>query len=104
MKFMFNQENRYLTKGINENLDIRLQIRIWNLIDEVKELIKVDYLQIFRVSKINNSRIEIIHEQEIPEYKAAYEIDSQDIVLKSDAKIYVISENDYSVMMFAEEY
>lgn len=104
MKFMFNQENRYLTKGINENLDIRLQIRIWNLIDELKELMEVDYLQIFRVSKINNSRIQIIHEQEIPEYKAVYEIDSQDIILQSDVKIYVISENDYTVMLFAEEY
>lgn len=101
---MFNQENRYVTKGVNENLDIRLQLRIWNLIDGLKELMEVDYLQIFRISKINNSRIGIIHEQEIPEYKAIYEIDHQDIVLESEAKIYVISENDYSVMMFAEEY
>ena len=104
MKFMFNQENRYITKEINENLDIRLQLRIWNLIDVLKELMEVDYLQIFRISKINNSRIEIIHEQEISEYKAIYEIDSQDIVLENDAKIYVISEDDYSVMMFSEEY
>lgn len=62
MKFMFNQENRYLTKGINEDLDIRLQLKIWNLIDELKELMQVDYLQIFRISKINNSKIEIVHE------------------------------------------
>ncbi|MDU1006317.1 MAG: DUF960 family protein [Clostridium butyricum] len=101
---MFNQENRYITKGVNENLDIRLQIRIWNLIDGLKELMEVDYLQIFRISQINKSRIEITHEQEIPEYKAIYEIDRKDIVLESDAKIYVISENGYRVMMFSEEY
>ncbi|KJZ84242.1 MULTISPECIES: DUF960 family protein [unclassified Clostridium] len=101
---MFNKEKRYITKGVNENLDIRLQIRIWNLIDGLKELMEVDYLQIFRISQINKSRMEIIHKQEIPEYKAIYEIDSQDIVLESDVKIYVIFENDYSVMMFAEEY
>lgn len=101
---MFNKENRYLTKVVNENLYIRLQIRIWNLIDGLKELMEVDVLQIFRISQITNSRIEIIHEQEIPEYKDIYEIDRQDIVLESDAKIYVISENYYSVMMFAEEY
>lgn len=101
---MFNQENRFITKGVNENLDIRLQVRIWNLIDGLKELMEVDYLQIFRISQTNKSRIEIIHQQEIPEYKAIYEIDRQDIVLESDAKIYVVSENDYSVMMFAEEY
>ena len=104
MKFMFNQENRYVTKGVNENLNLRLQVRIWNLIDGLKELMEVDYLQIFRISQITNSRIEIVHEQEIPEYKAIYEIDHQDIVLESDAKIYVISEKDYAIMMFAEEY
>lgn len=101
---MFNQENRYITKGVNENLDIRLQIRIWNLIDGLKELMEVDYLQIFRISQVNKSRIEITHEQEIPEYKAIYEIDRKEIVLESDAKIYVISENGYRVMMFSEEY
>lgn len=87
MKFMFNQENRYVTKLVNENLDIRIQLRIWNLIDELKELMEVDYIQIFRISQINKSRIEITHEQEIPEYKAIYEIDRQDIALES----YVIS-------------
>lgn len=101
---MFNKQNRFITKGVNENLDIRLQLRIWELIDELKKLIKVDYLQIFRISKINNSRIQIVHKQEIPEYEAIYEIDRQDIVLESDAKIYVVSENDYTVMLFAEEY
>lgn len=101
---MFNKEKHFVTKGVNENLDITLQLRIWNLIDGLKELMEVDYLQIFIISQINNSRIEIVHEQEIPEYKAIYEIGRQDIVLESDAKIYVVSENDYRVMMFAEEY
>lgn len=101
---MFNQKNRYITKGVNENLDVRLQLRIWKLIDELKELMEVDYLQIFRISQINNNRIEIAHEQEILEYKAIYEIDHQEIILESDAKIYVISENDYTIMMFEEEY
>lgn len=101
---MFNQENRYVTKVVNENLDIRIQIRIWNLIDELKELIEVDYLHIFRVSQINKNRIQIIHEQEVPEYKAVYEIELQGFALEHDAKIYVIDQTDYSMMLFAEEY
>lgn len=101
---MFKQENRYVTKGVNENLDIRLQFRIWNLIDELKEQMEVDYLQIFRVSQINKNRIKITHEQEVPEYKAEYEIELQGFVLEHDAKIYVIDQTDYSMMLFAEEY
>lgn len=101
---MFNKENRYVTKGVSENVDIRLQIIIWNLVDELKEQMEVDYLQIFNISQINKSRIEITHKQEIPEYKAIYEIDRQDIVLENDAKIYVIDDVEYSTMILAEEY
>lgn len=101
---MFNKEKRYISKGVNENLDIRLQIIIWNLIDELKELMEVDYLQIFRVSQINKSRIKITHEQEVPEYKAEYGIESKDFILESDMKIYVIDDVEYSTMILAEEY
>ncbi|WP_242984833.1 DUF960 family protein [Clostridium beijerinckii] len=64
----------------------------------------MDYLQIFNISQINKSRIEITHEQEIPEYKAIYEIDGQEIILENDAKIYVIDDGEYSTMILAEEY
>jgi Staphylococcal protein of unknown function (DUF960). len=101
---MFNKENRYVTKGVNENLDIRLQIIIWNLIDELKELMDADYLQVVNISQINKSRIKITHEQEVPEYKAEYEIENKDFTLESDAKIYVIDDGEYSTMILAEEY
>jgi ABC-type dipeptide/oligopeptide/nickel transport system ATPase subunit len=101
---MFNKENRYVTKGVNENLDIRLQIMIWNLINELKEQIEVDYLQVFNISQINKSRIKITQEQEVPEYKAEYEIERKDFTLESDVKIYVIDDGEYSTMILEEEY
>lgn len=101
---MFNKENRYVTKGVNENVDIRLQIIIWNLIDELKEQMEVDYLQVVNISQINKSRIKITHEQEVPEYKAEYEIENKDFTLESDVKIYVIDDVEYSTMILAEEY
>ena len=27
---MFKKDNRYVTKGVNDEVDIRLQLRIWN--------------------------------------------------------------------------
>ena len=48
---MFDNKNRYITRRINENLDIRLQILLWNLIDSLKEKNQgLDYLQVFNIS------------------------------------------------------
>lgn len=31
---MFNKNNRYVTRGINEEVDIRLQLIMWSMIDK----------------------------------------------------------------------
>ena len=43
---MFSKSNRYMTKGINQTLDISLQVLLWQIIDELKESkeIELDYL------------------------------------------------------------
>ena len=71
---MFSCSNRYQTRGIINNVDIRLQILMWKLIDELKEKKKVDYLQIFKLSRDTEGRIIIEHSQEVPKYKAVYKI------------------------------
>ena len=43
---MFNN-SRYLTKGINEEVPLNLQILLWSMIDST--LIKKDYLQVFNI-------------------------------------------------------
>lgn len=101
---MFQKENRYISRGANSAIDIRLQLIMWSLIDELKIKVKVDYLQIFRISKDDNEKIIIEHEQEVPKYKEKYSIELLDIEITGAIKVYVIDSVDYSTMILAEEY
>lgn len=66
---MFKKNNRYVTRGVNEKVDIRLQLIIWSMIDKLKDKgnVEVDYLQIFKIRKEAN-KILINQSQEVPEY------------------------------------
>lgn len=33
---MFKQDSRYVTRGVNAEIDIRLQLALWSLIDILK--------------------------------------------------------------------
>lgn len=43
------QENRYIKKGVNEQVPKEIQLRCWQLIDKKvkQEDVQLDYLQIF---------------------------------------------------------
>ena len=59
---MFDNK-RYLTKGIDSIVPILTQIKIWQVIDEMK-VSKKDYLQVFHLSKIQTKWVikqKIIH-------------------------------------------
>ena len=89
---------RYLTKGVNQNIPIELQIFMWNCIDNLK--VEKDYLQVFNLSVVDGiQRIE--HKQEAPEYQNTYSVLVSNPV---DAKIFVIDDGDHSTMLLAEEY
>ena len=98
--------NRYVTSGVNSEVDIRLQLIMWNLIDELNRnrSTKVDYLQVFNICKKGN-KILIEHSQEIPQYKKLYEISNiSDIEVNNKLKLFVIDNIDHSTMLLAEEY
>lgn len=101
---MFEKENRYVTRGINAEVDIRVQIILWNMIDKLKDKgdIKLDYLQVFEVEKIHGV-IKIEHRQEVPNYSQAYMLNGVDIEINSKIKIFVIDDGENSTMMLAEE-
>ncbi|UZP04715.1 hypothetical protein JW813_06810 [Clostridium botulinum] len=101
---MFNK-GRYLTRGINEEVDIRIQLAVWTLIDILNNDtdIEVDYLQIFKVRKDGNF-VRIQHEQECPKYKSIHMIDADDIQIDGQIKIYVIDSGEYATMLFPNEY
>ena len=101
---MFKQENRYVSRRVNETVPLQLQILMWSMIDSLKEKKELDYLQIFRL-KVKGDKVLIEHEQEVPPYKEQYEVDKKKFTIEFDMKIYVIdSGGDYSTMIFADEY
>lgn len=101
---MFKKENRYITKGVNEKLDLRLQLILWNMIDKSNEEGKeLDYLQVFRIRKCKEGVV-IEHSQEVPEYKEKYVLTLKDIEVEENIKVFVIDDYVYSTMMLAEEY
>ncbi len=96
---MFNQQ-RYLTKGIQEKLSIPLQVSLWRMIEKVS--IELDYLQIFEIKQLPNKQLHILHKQEVPEYPS--ELILSGSIPEEKLKIYVIDDGEYSTMLLAEEY
>ena len=102
---MFKKDNRYVTRGVNEEVDIRLQLIMWSMIDKLKdeESVEVDYLQVFKIRK-KDSKVVINQSQEVPEYSCTYEIELEDIQIEDEIKVYVIDSGEYSTMLFPSEY
>lgn len=98
---MFDKENRYITRGINEKIDLQLQILLWSLVDDLQ--IEKDYLQVFKLSRVGDV-INIEHTQEVPEYKSSIKVNAKDLEFKEEIKIYVIDSGVYSTMLLLEEY
>ena len=98
---MFDKENRYITRGVNEKVDLSLQILLWNLVDDLK--VEKDYLQVFKLSRVGDI-INIEHTQEVPEYKLFIKVNAEDLEFKEEIKIYVINSGVYSTMLLSEEY
>ena len=98
---MFDKENRYVTRGINEKIDLQLQILLWSLVDDLK--VEKDYLQVFKLSRVGDV-INIEHTQEVPEYKSSIKVNAKDLEFKEEIKIYVIDSGVYSTMLLSEEY
>lgn len=98
---MFAKENRYITRGINEKLDLPLQILLWRLVDDLK--IEKDYLQVFKLSRVGDV-LNIEHTQEIPDYKSCIKVNAKDLEFDGNEKVYLTDSQDYSTMLLAEEY
>lgn len=103
---MFKKDNRYVTRGVNEEVDRRLQLIIWSMIDKLKDEgnVELDYLQVFKLRKQGN-KIIITQSQEVPEYSCTYEIEIEDIQMDDEIKIYVIDSGaEGNTMLFPWEY
>ena len=102
---MFKKDNRYVTRGVNDEVDIRLQLIMWSMIDKLNDEgnVELDYLQVFKLRKEGN-KIVINQSQEVPEYSCTYEIEIEDVQIDDKIKVYVIDSGEYSTMLFPSEY
>lgn len=100
---MFNKEKRYISRQANEIVPVEIQVLMWNMIDELKSKMELDYLQIFRLKK-KEDRVIIEHEQEVPPYKEQYELQGSHISIDHDIKVYIIDSGEGATLILAEEY
>lgn len=96
---MFDKD-RYLTRGVSNEIPFEIQLLLWSMIGEVK--VKKDYLQVFEIEPINDNLLKIEHRQEVPKYKK--DILVKNVGINSKVKIFVIDDGVYATMMLSEEY
>ena len=92
------QNKRVLTRGVQAEIPIELQLFLWNCIDNLPE--ERDYFQVFALKEIDGKQ-HIHHFSEQPEYSKEYQISTEKPIT---AKVYVIDDTDHSTMLLAEEY
>ena len=78
------QNKRFLTRGVQAEIPIELQLFLWNCIDNLPE--ERDYFQVFALKEIDGKQH--IHHLANP----------------VNQKVYVIDDIDHSTMLLAEEY
>ena len=99
MRKMFSGE-RYLTRGIQNQVDISLQLKLWEMIENLE--CELDYLQVFVLEKVKGNRVRITHSQEVPEYTNVTMHFGE--MERDRTKIFVIDDVAHSTMLLASEY
>ena len=91
-------KGRYLTRGVDAEIPLELQILMWQAVDEMPE--PKDYLQVFNLSEENDLQV-IQHISEQPEFEMTYITQTDKPVTH---KIYIIDDGEHCTMLLAEEY
>ena len=92
-------KDRYLTRGVDSEIPLELQIFMWQAIDRLPE--ERDYLQVFDLFVEEGLQV-IKHTSEQPKYKMFYVLTCYEKTVT--AKVYVIDDGDHCTMLLAEEY
>ena len=88
-------KGRYLTRGVDAEIPLYLQMFLWDAVDNMPE--PKDYLQVFRLSEKN--RLQIVHHtSEQPQFEIA------EAEKPVTAKVYIIDDGEHCTMLLAEEY
>ena len=95
---------KYMTRGVQECIPFDLVVLMWQMYDRCKEEMNpCDYLHVFQLKRLEGEVLnqEITHKQEVPEYERTYVIAVERPIT---GKIYVIENDDYVMMLLANEY
>ena len=105
-KRMF-QKNLYITRGINESLPRELINILWLKVQEVKDR-ELDYLQVFKIEKMNTTTpaLKITWSQEVLNHEEEFTVNGLSTEIE---KVWIIctgegTVNEYSTMLLPEEY
>lgn len=85
---MFNNQ-RYLTRGVQSEIPIELQLFMWGCIDGLPE--ERDYFQVFKMENLNGTQ-KITHFSEQPEYRKEYLFPTGNPIT---SKVYIIDSETY---------
>ena len=106
MEYTFNKETRYITRGVNTEIPLEIQILILNCIDELVESnTKTDYLQVFKLKVENSELFSITHTQEQPEFKKVSNIKmKKEYSILNGKTVFVIDDKTHSTCLLSGEY
>jgi hypothetical protein len=95
---------KYVTKKINEKLDVEIQALLWMLMDILsrKRKDKMDHLQIFNIAT-TNKHIKIINRQEHPYFEEEF-VFAKDSIVNENSTVWIIDEPDKQIMLFPRDY
>lgn len=94
---MFDNQ-RYITRGIDAEIPLWLQLFMWECIDRLPE--ERDYFQVFKLENIDGIQ-KITHFSERSEYHMEYLIPTDSPIT---SKVYIIDSDTYSTMLLSSEY
>lgn len=102
-EYLFNTD-KYITRGVQAEVNIKVQMAMWDMVIQNKEVIKLDYLQIFRLSIKEGLLQQISIEQEVPQFKRTIIMEEDSDIIPINEKIYIIDDVTHSTMLLASEY
>ena len=94
-----NNKGRYLTRGVDAEIPLDIQIFMWEAVDNMPE--PKDYLQVFNLSVENGLQV-IKHTSEQPKFEMTYILTA--LTKAVTAKVYIIDDGNHCTMLLAEEY
>jgi hypothetical protein len=98
--------SRYMTKGIQDQISLELQIYIWSLIDSrITEGEEMDYLQVFMLNQETIDGITIhslTHKQEEPPFEIVHQYINNSWPL--NITVWVIDVGRVTTMLLPSEY